>query len=52
MLETRPKIVSIKIVYKLTGSNSDGNDPTVNNSLFGPVALTKNIDIDKYGYSG
>ena len=29
-------------------SSSDVNDPTLKNSLFGAVALTKNADIDKY----
>ena len=27
-------------------------DPTLKNCLFGAVNLTKNADIDKYGYSG
>ena len=34
----------------LVGSN--GSDPTLKNCLFGAVTLTKNADIDKYGYSG
>ena len=46
------KIGNIYIVYELTGSSSNGNDPTVINSLFGAVRLTRNADIDKYGYSG
>ena len=46
------KIVNIYIAYELTGSSSNGNDPTVINSLFGAVRLTRNADIDKYGYSG
>ena len=33
-------------------SSSHNNDPTLNNCLFGAVTLTKNADIDKYGYSG
>ena len=49
---THGKIVSIYIVYELTVSNSDDNNPTVKNSLFGAVTLTKNADIDKYRYSG
>ena len=49
---THGKIVKIYIFYELTGSDSDSNDPTVKNSLFGSVRLTKNADIDKYGYSG
>ena len=28
------------------------SDPTLKNCLFGAVTLTKNADIDKYGYSG
>ena len=28
------------------------SDPTLENRLFGAVTLTKNADIDKYGYSG
>ena len=28
------------------------NNPTVKNSLFGPVILTKNANFDKYQYSG
>ena len=46
------KIGNIYIAYELTGSSSNGNDPTVINSLFGAVRLTRNADIDKYGYSG
>ena len=33
-------------------SGSNTNDPTLKNYLFGAVTLTKNTDIDKYGYSG
>ena len=33
-------------------SGSNDNDPTLKNCLFGAVTLTKNTDIDKYGYSG
>ena len=32
--------------------NPHDDDPTLKNSLFGTVRLTKNADIDKYGYSG
>ena len=32
--------------------NSRNNDPTLKKCLFGVVTLTKNTDIDKYGYSG
>ena len=40
------------IVYELGASDFDDNDPTLKNCLFGAVTLTKNADIDKYGYSG
>ena len=33
-------------------SDSKNSDPTLNNCLFGAATLTKNADIDKYGYSG
>ena len=46
------KIVNIYIVYELGASSSYNNDPTLNNCLFGAVNLTKNADIDKYGYFG
>ena len=32
--------------------HNDSNYPTVENCLFGSVKLTKNTNIDKYGYSG
>ena len=31
---------------------SNNSDHTLKNCLFGAVTLTKNTDIDKYGYSG
>ena len=49
---TYGKVVNIYIVYKLGASSSQVNDPTLKNCLFGAVTLTKNSDIDKYGYSG
>ena len=49
---THGKIVNIYIVYELGASGSHINDPTLKNCLFGAVTLTKNADIDKYGYSG
>ena len=52
ILYTHGEIINIYIVYELTGSNSDDNEPTARNSLFGAVTLTKNIDIDKNQYSG
>ena len=39
-------------IYKLGASSSNINDPTLQNCLFGAVTLTKNADIDIYGYSG
>ena len=45
-------IVNIYIVYETTSDYSSINYPTLENCLFGSVRLTKNADIDKYGYSG
>ena len=45
---THGTIVNIYIVYELGASGSNKNHPT----FFGAVALTKNTDINKYGYSG
>ena len=44
--------VNIYIVYELGASSSNDSDPTLKNGLFGAVTLTKNADIEKYGYSG
>ena len=44
--------VNIYIVYELGASSSNDSDPTLKNYLFGAVTLTKNADIEKYGYSG
>ena len=49
---THKKVVNIYIVYELDASSSNLNDPTLKNCLFSAVTLTKNADIDKYGYSG
>ena len=49
---THGKVVNIYIVYELGASSSHNNDTTLKNCLFGAVTLTKNVDIDKYGYSG
>ena len=46
------KVVNIYIIYELGASSSNINNPTLRNCLFGAVTLTKNADIDKYGYSG
>ena len=44
--------MDIYIVYELGASSSHSDDRTLKKSLFGAVRLTKNTDIDKYGYSG
>ena len=49
---THGKVVNIYIVYEIGASISHNNDPILKNCLFGAVTLTKNADIDKYGYSG
>ena len=49
---THQTIVNIYIVYKIIASSSNGNDPTLRNSLFSAVRLTKYGDIDKCRYSG
>ena len=49
---THKKIVNTYVVYELGASSSNINDPTLENCLFSAVTLTKNTDIDKYGYSG
>ena len=45
-------IVNIYIVYELSASGSQNNDPSLKNCLFGTVTLTKNAVIDKYKYCG
>ena len=52
LIYTHGKVVNIYIVYGLGASSSNVNDPTLKNCLFGAVTLTKNADIDEYGYSG
>ena len=52
ILYTHEKIVNIYIVYELGASTSHSSDPTIKSCLFGVVTLTKNIDIEKYRYSG
>ena len=46
------KVVSIYIVYAISKSINFSDYPTLENCLFGVVSLTKNADIDRYGYSG
>ena len=49
---THGKVVNIYIFYELGASSSHNNDSTLKDVLFGAFTLTKNADIDKYGYSG
>ena len=50
---THGKIVNIYIVYEINKKDDTViSDPTLENCLFDAVTLTKNINIDKYGYSG
>ena len=49
---THGTIVNIYIVYELGASSSHSNEPTLKHCLVGAVTFTKNVDIDKYGYSG
>ena len=44
--------VNVYIIYELGASRSNNSDSTLKNCLFGAVTLTKNADIEKYGYSG
>ena len=45
-------IVNIYTVYEITSDYSSINYPTLENCLSESVKLTKNADIDKYGYFG
>ena len=50
---THGKIVNIYIVYEINKKdNTITSDPILENCLFGAVTLTKNVNIDRYGYSG
>ena len=50
---THGKIVNIYIVYEINKKdNTIISDPTLENCLFGAVTLTKNVNSDRYGYSG
>ena len=48
---THGNAVNIYIFYELVGHGSYTDDSALKNSFFGPVRLTKNADIDRYGYS-
>ena len=58
MFKARPRltfhggIVHIYIVYEINKNINISDYPALENCLFGAVKLTKNADIDKYGYSG
>ena len=45
-------IVNIYIVYEISKNYNISSYPTLDNSLFGAVSLTKNADIDQYKCSG
>ena len=49
---THREVANIYLFYQLSGSDSHSDDPALENCLFSAVTLTKNADIDKYGYSG
>ena len=50
---THGKIVNIYIVYEVNKKGSTtSSDPTLENCLFRAVTLTKNVNIDQYGYFG
>ena len=50
---THEKAVNLYILYKINLWNYlDSIDPRLGNSIFGVVKLVKNVDIDKYKYSG
>ena len=44
--------VNVYILYELSASSSNNSNPLLKNCLLGAVTLTKNSDIEKYGYSG
>ena len=48
---TNGKVVNIYTVFELSASSFNNNDPTLKSCLTGAVTLTKNADVDKYGYS-
>ena len=46
------KIGNIYIVYEISKNINISDYPTLENCFLGAVILTKNTDIDRYGYSG
>ena len=51
IMYTRGKKVNIYIVYEIRKSINISDYPALENYLVGAVSLTKNTDIDNYGYS-
>ena len=50
---THGKIVNIYIAYEINKKeNPISSDPPLEDCLFSAVTFTKNLNIDKYGYSG
>ena len=52
IIYTHGKVVNIYIVYEISKSINISDYPTLESCLFGAASLTKNADIDMYGYSG
>ena len=56
LFKARPRHTSSwrnsKYENEITDNFNVSSYPTLENCLFGAVKLTKNADIDKYGYSG
>ena len=46
------KRVNIYIAFELAGPSSHCDEPSLRSCLIDAITLTKNTDIDKYGYSG
>ena len=46
------KVVNLYVVYEITKFPEVSSYPTLANTLFGAVKVTKNADIDKYRYFG
>ena len=46
------RIINIYIVYKLQKRSNDDADMTLENSLFGAVKITNDVNTSKYRYSG
>ena len=44
--------MNVYIVYEISKTINVSDYPTRENSLFGALKLTKNADINKYGYYG